>query len=143
VAETKEEIAAERDALKEENERLKTQLAAVGTPAVGRAAAPQHTFQLSEGDRQELVARGAANVGGRLVTRDEVRDMLGENQQGVDLGNGPIDPSLQQLIDRRPQAPGVLGVTHVYPSVEPGRIDPAVAGTPGISGPPADDKRNR
>lgn len=135
MAETKDDISAERDALREENERLKAQLAAVGRPA--GVVAPQQTFELSEGDRQELVARGAANIRGRLRTRDEVRDMLPADQSGVELGDGPVDPALQTLIDRQAPREGIPGVTHVWPSVAPGEIDPAVAGTPGISGPAA------
>lgn len=135
MAETKDDIAAERDALREENDRLKAQLAATGTGA--RVVAPRQTFQLSEGDRQELVARGAVNVGGVLLGRDDVRARLGEGQQGVDLGDGPVDPAVQRVLAQRRDGAGVAGVDYVYPSVAPGQIDPAVAGTPGISGPPA------
>lgn len=107
MAETKNDIAAERDQLREENNRLKAQLAAAG--ASTQPYAPRQTFQLSEGDRQELAARGIVNVGGRMRTAAEVREMLPESQRDVDLGSAPV-------------------------------IDPAVAGTPGISGPAADDE---
>jgi hypothetical protein len=141
VAETKEDIAADRDRLAAENDQLavendqlKARLQAAmdqagRTPAV---VAPAHRFQLSEGDRQELAARGELNVGGRMRTADEVRGMLGEDQQGVDLGDAE-PPAHPDLI--RPA--GIRGVDYVWPSVAPGEIDPAVAGTPGISGPPA------
>lgn len=136
MAETKDEIAAERDALREENARLTAQLQAAG--AAPRVVAPKQTFVLSEGDRQDLAARGATNIGGVLLTRDEVRAKLAEPQQGIDLGDAPIDPALQQVINQRRKTGGHPGLDYVYPSVAPGQIDPAVAGTPGISGPAAD-----
>lgn len=134
MAETKEDIAADRDRLTAENEQLKAKLKAAmdqagRTPAV---VAPAHRFQLSEGDRQELAARGELNVGGRMRTADEVRAMLGNDQQGVDLGDAD-PPAHPDLI--RPA--GIRGVDYVWPSVAPGEIDPAVAGTPGITGPAA------
>lgn len=135
MAESKDDIAAERDALREENDRLRAQLAAAGTGA--RVVTPQHTFQLSEGDRQELAARGAVNIGGVLLGRDDVRARLGDSQQGIDLGDGPVDPAVEQVLAQRRGGAGVAGVDYVYPSVAPGQIDPAVAGTPGISGPAA------
>jgi hypothetical protein len=132
MAETKDDIATERDALKAENDKLRAQLAASGTTA--RAYAPAQTFQLSEGDRQELVAHGRVNVGGVLLDREQVRAKLGEDQQGVDLGDSEPDVSPAPAGRRG----AVAGVDFVYPSVAPGLIDPAVAGTPGISGPAAD-----
>jgi hypothetical protein len=143
MPETKEEIAAQRDALQDErdalqaeNENLRGQLAAAGAARTGGSpvAAPAHTFELSEGDRQELAMRGVLAVGGRLRTRDEVRDMLGEDQRNVDLGTA--EPQLPP--GYRSDRGAVEGVDFVYPSVSPGRIDPAVAGTPGINGPAAD-----
>jgi hypothetical protein len=140
VTENPKEVAAERDALRAENENLRGQLAAAGAARPGQAAPVQHTFQLSEGDRQELEIRGVINVGGRLVTTAEVREMLGEDQKGVKIAEAPegtrVDPALIQKVT----GPGVAGVDFVYPSVERGKIDPAVAGTPGISGPPATGK---
>jgi hypothetical protein len=135
VSETKEEIAAERDTLREENERLRAQLQASGL--TGRGYAPAQQFVLSEGDRQELAARGAVNVNGVLTSRDDVRAMLGDGQQDVDLGDGDVDPALQPLLEQQGARAGVAGVDYVWPSVQPGKIDPAVAGTPGISGPSA------
>lgn len=130
MAETKDDIAAERDALREENNRLKAQLAAAGGST--QPYAPAQTFQLSEGDRQELAANGVVNVAGRMRTADEVRAMLPENQAGVDLGTAVV-PDHIRPVGREPGA--TPGVDYVYPSVAPGQIDPAVAGTPGISGP--------
>lgn len=132
MAETKDDIAAERDQLREENNRLRAQLEAAGRPA--GAATAQHTFQLSEGDRQALAMNGEVNIGGRMRTADEVRAMLGDDQQNVDLGTAEA-PKHPEMV--RP-AGDVRGVDYVWPSVAPGQIDPAVAGTPGISGPPAD-----
>jgi hypothetical protein len=130
MPETKEDIAAERDLLREEVTRLQAELAAADRPA--GPVAPVHTFQLSEGDRQELLIRGQVNVGGRMRSREEIAGMLGEDQRNVDLGEK--DPPAAPAETARA---GVPGVDFVYPSVEPGGIDPAVAGTPGISGPPA------
>jgi hypothetical protein len=147
MSETKDEIAADRDRLQAENENLRGQLAAAGaTRTAGQAPPAQHRFQLSEGDRQELEIRGVVNIGGRLWTRDEVLaemartgpDAAGHNDQSaVEIAEAPegtrIDPGL--LPGRT--GPGIAGVDFVYPSVERGKIDPAVAGTPGISGPAA------
>lgn len=129
MAETKDDIAAERDQLRAENVQLRAQLA-----GQGRVVQPVHTFQLSEGDRQELATRGEVNIDGRMMTAADVEKKLSENQRNVDLG------------DAEPPAAGpgeaprsaVRGVDYVYPSVAPGQIDPAVAGTPGIHGPAAD-----
>jgi hypothetical protein len=84
MAETKEDITAERDALRDENAQLRAQLAAATAPG---PAAPAHRFQLSEGDRAELAAHGRANIGGKLMTRDAVRELLGDDQAHVDLGD--------------------------------------------------------
>jgi hypothetical protein len=136
MAETKDDVTAERDALRAEVARLREVLAT--QPAGSSAAAPQR-FVLSEGDRQELVARGVASIGGRLLTRDQVRERLESEQADVELGDGPVDPALVRLTTATGDRQPVYGVTHVYPSLEPGGIDPKVAGTPGISGPPASD----
>lgn len=141
MAETKDDIAAERDKLREENEQLRRQLAASGAaPASGRVVAPQQTFMLSEGERQELAARGVLSIGGRLYSRDEVRQKLGDSQQDLDLGDAEPDQATMLALQQQRKAGAVEGVDYVYPSVAPGEIDPAVAGTPGISGPPAGDK---
>lgn len=132
MAELKDDIAAERDALRAENGRLRAQLAAAGRPA--GVVTPAHTFQLSEGDRQELAARGVLNVGGRMRTADEVRELLGDGQQDVDLGDATPPPAGPG----EPSRGSVRGVDYVYPSVAPGVIDPEVAGTPGIVGPAAE-----
>jgi hypothetical protein len=141
MSETKESIAAERDQLREENAALRAQLAAAGQPR--GAYQPAQTFQLSEGERQELERYGVANVGGRRMTREEVFAKLGDDQQTVEIGEP--SPALDQRdspLATRPQS-AVPGVDYVYPSVAPGEIDPAVAGTPGISGPPATNTTGR
>jgi hypothetical protein len=137
MAETKEEIADQRDRLVAENEQLRAQLAAVGG---ARVQQPQHTFQLSEGDRQELEIRGVVNVGGRMMTKSDVEQAMkaaGAGQEGVKIADAPegtrIDPATLPKIT----GPGVAGVDYVYPSVQRGKIDPKLAGTPGISGPAA------
>jgi hypothetical protein len=144
MAETKEDIAAERDQLREDNDRLthevealRGQLTAAGSAPRGYAPAQQ--FTLSEGDRQELVQRGVVNIGGRRMTRDQIREALPDSYAAVDLGTAkPADGDVQDV-----ERTAVRGVDYVYPSVQPGRIDPAVAGTPGINGPAADDSRGR
>jgi hypothetical protein len=134
MAELKEQIEAERDELREENHRLKAQLAAAGRPA--RANQAEQQFVLSEGHRQELVANGVVNVNGRRMTRADVEEALGDEQQGLELGDAePADGLGEQLEQERA---GIRGFDYVYPSVAPGLIDPAVAGTPGINGPSAD-----
>lgn len=137
MSETKDEIAAERDALRAENENLRGQLAAAGAARPGTAAAVQHRFTLSEGARQELELTGSTNIGGRLRTRDEVMAMLDDRHDRVEIAETPAD-QIRPIPQLRDPA-GIAGVDYVYPSVAPGVIDPAVAGTPGISGPAAQD----
>lgn len=141
MAETKDEIAAERDQLREENNRLKAQLAAAGQQASRPGAqAPQHLF-LSEGDRQELETTGRVNLGGRLMNAEQVRaELAGGPQAGVEIAE-PKHPV--QVPADQPEQPPIRGFNYVYPSVAPGRIDPAVAGTPGINGPAADVEPKR
>lgn len=139
MAETKDEIAAARDQLAQENVALKAQLEAVGRPA--GASLPQHVFQLSEGDRQELEIRGVVAINGRLMTKAEVEAAMAEaGQRGVKIKDAPEETKVKITGDTPGRGPGIEGVDFVYPSVERGKIDPAVAGTPGISGPAADTK---
>jgi hypothetical protein len=141
AADTKPTGQTEVERLRAEVERLRAQLAASGTAP--RVAQPEHTFQLSEGDRQELEIRGVVNINGRLMTKADVEAELGENQQRVEIADAPegtkVDPRTLQQVRERAANP-VRGVDFVYPSVAPGKIDPAVAGTPGINGPSADAK---
>lgn len=134
MAETPKEIAEDRDRLRAENENLRGQLAAAGAARVGTAAPAQHVFQLSQAQLNELETTGFTNVGGRRVGTDEVRKMLGKDQRGVEIAK-PSNPVAPAPVRERQAA--VPGVDFVYPSVAPGQIDPAVAGTPGISGPAA------
>lgn len=134
MAETKDEIAAERDSLRARVSELQAQVA-----AGGRVVAPRQTFTLSEGDRQDLVANGVVNVAGRLRTRAEVADLLGPDQAGVDLGDRDPSPAVAAALKQQRAQGTTPGVDFVYPSVEAGGIDPALAGTPGISGPAAGD----
>lgn len=132
MSETKEQVTEQRDALLAEVERLRGQLAAAGTRAVDAPAA--HRFFLSEGGRQELELYGVVNIGGKQRTRDEVLAMLDDSQAGVEIAE--VDPG-SRLAPARPQGT-TPGVDFVYPSVAPGELDPAVAGTPGVSGPAAE-----
>jgi hypothetical protein len=137
MSETKDEIAAQRDRLAQENVALKAQLAAAGRTA----PSAQHVFQLSEGDRQELEIRGAVVIGGRLMTKADVEEaMAAAGQKGVTIKDAPEATALKITKDTPGMGPGVRGIDYIYPSVERGKIDPAVAGTPGVEGPAADAK---
>lgn len=139
MAETKDDIAGERDQLRAENNALKAQLEQAGRAAA--AYRPAQTFQLSEGDRQELEIRGVVNVGGRLMTKADVEEAMAvAGQRGVTIADAPeaTKVSDQVLGDAAARGDGIRGVDYVYPSVAAGKLDPAVAGTPGISGPPAE-----
>jgi hypothetical protein len=138
---TKADLEAQLAAARAENENLRGQLAASGAGATGRAYQAPHEFILSEGDRQELELHGVANIGGRLMTRAEVLELLADSrtQSGVEIGEpGPeADRTATALVANRNAERNIRGVTFVYPSVADGLIDPAVAGTPGINGPAA------
>jgi hypothetical protein len=138
MAETKEAIAAERDRLRRENENLRGQLAAAGA---GRANTTTAQFVLTEGNRQDLLARGETVIGGRRYTREQVEDAIEGNPDydRVDLGDRDPDPATAGVA----RGPAVPGVDYIYPSVLPGRIDPKVAGTPGINGPAATEQEMR
>lgn len=116
--------------LRQENARLRAQLAAAGRTV---APAAGHTFVLSEGARQELLATGRATIDGRSYTRAEVKAELGDAQSDVDLEGAP-DPAPLPVA---PAPTNIRGVDFVYPSVARGELDPAVAGAPGVSGRPA------
>ena len=129
-------MAQTKEQLQKENEALRAQLAAVGG---GRVAAPAHTFQLSEGDRQDLELYGVINYGGRQLTKADVEaEMAKAGQRGVEIADAPDATRVQVDPARMAAGPGQRGIDFVYPSVERGLIDPAVAGTPGINGPAAD-----
>ena len=137
MAETKDEIAAQRDQLAAENVALKAQLAATGRTTPGA----QHVFQLSEGERQELEQLGVINKGGRLMSKADVEEaMAAAGQKGVTIKDAPEATALKVTADTPGTGPGVRGIDYIYPSVERGKIDPAVAGMPGVEGPAADAK---
>lgn len=128
--------ASEVTSLRQENARLRARLAALGA-TVGSQA--EHTFQLSEGQRQEINATGFTTVDGERLSASAVEHLLGGDQEGVELDPPDVPDDQPQ-----PTAPtNIRGFDFVYPSVERGRIDPAVAGTPGISGPPASTDRDK
>lgn len=134
MPETKEEISAERDSLRAEVDQLRGQLAAAGA---NRVAAPTHTFELSQGQLAELESFGVTTVGGVQRTTDDVRAMLTGDQAGLEIADASAPAAALPVVDRGTPR---YGVDYVYPSVAPGQLDPAAAGQPGISGPPADSK---
>jgi hypothetical protein len=128
--------------LEAENASLRAQLGAQGQ---GRVASPAHQFFLTEANRQELELRGFTVVGGELLDTDAVRARLrATGQSRVEIADAPRtaqDEAARTVAALRRDNHGAqYGVTHVYPSVAPGQIDPAVAGSPGISGPAATGK---
>ena len=132
---TKADLEQELAALVAENENLRGQLAASGARRPG--APVQHEFVLSEGQRLELETTGVTTYLGRTITRDQARAKLAGStrQQGVEIADleGVREPTLL----RTTPTLGVPHVDYVYPSVAPGVIDQAVAGTPGVNGPAA------
>jgi hypothetical protein len=129
--------AAEVERLRAENENLRGQLSAAGAPRPNPA---RHEFTLSEGERQELEITGVVTIGGRQYTTKEVRAELAKNKayRNVEIKDAPAETRVQPV--QPTVLAGVRGIDYVYPSVAPGRIDPAVAGTPGINGPAAATK---
>jgi hypothetical protein len=136
---TKADLEQRLAAAQAENENLRGQLvAATGLATAGRTYQPAQTFFLSEGDRQELERHGVANIGGRLMTVDQVRAELAKSdtQSGVEIGDPKPGTDRREIAKAALSQPAnIRGVTYVYPSVADGLIDPAVAGTPGITGP--------
>lgn len=133
---TKAEIEAERDALRAENENLRGQLAAAGA-ARGVRAPVQHTFVLSEGQRQELALNGNVLIDGKYRTADEVDAMLGSEQSAV-----PLEvPEQTRRLPKEVTREKVAGIDFIYPSVAYGKLDPAVADQPGVNGPAADTSK--
>lgn len=128
----------ELERLRAENENLRGQLAAAG--AARQTGQVTHEFTLSEGDRQELETYGVVNINGRQYTTDEVRKELAKNKAYANVEIEDAPEATRRKPTSRTELAGVRGIDYVYPSVRPGAIDPAVAGTPGINGPSADDK---
>lgn len=125
--------AAELKRLQAENENLRGQLAAAG--ARNTTAAPAaHVFQLSEGQRQELQMHGNAVIDGKMMTIDEVRKILPPGQTTVEI----TAPKTVRELPAERTRDKIAGIDYIYPSVEYGKLDPAVAGQPGVSGPAAD-----
>lgn len=81
MSETKDEIAAERDALRAENEQLRAQLQTAQTvPA--RPANPEPRFELSEGEREELQRTGVTRSvrTSQEVVASDYSDLVDESQ---------------------------------------------------------------
>lgn len=127
----------EVERLRAENERLRGQLAAAGA-RTDNVPAPKP--YLTEGERQDLITFGVTTDvhTGRRLNLHEAR----EKYPDAELSDASDTAVANADRDRNEATPrgAVRGVDYVWPSVEPGKIDPAVAGTPGISGPSADAK---
>lgn len=133
MAETKDEIAAERDRLRAENENLRGQLAAAGARTPHVAAPPPF---LSEGERQDLITFGVTTTrGGRPLNLHDAREQYPGAQ--LDQASAAAVLAADRDRDARRARPAVPHVDYVYPSVAPGELAPEAAGTPGISGAPA------
>jgi hypothetical protein len=125
----------EVERLRAENEQLRGQLAAAGARRANVAAPKPY---LTEGERQDLITFGVTTDvhTGRRLNLHEAR----EKYPDADLSNASDGAVAGADRDRTEAAErgSVRGVDYVWPSVAPGKIDPAVAGTPGISGPAAE-----
>ena len=117
MSETKDDIAAQRDALVAENERLKGELASSraggASPAMVTLAAPDPNF-LCEGDRQALEVNGVVNsatTGRQLLASDFGIEVKTEQ------GRENLRRAQAQTTQERE---GIRGVDFVYPSVARG-----------------------
>lgn len=123
--------------LRAENERLRTQFAAAGIPQRPGVLPAPKPF-LTEGERQDLITFGVTtdvHTGQRLnlhQARERYPDADLADATDTAVANADRDNTDDV------EHPGIRGVDYVWPSVEPGKIDPAVAGTPGINGPAAE-----
>lgn len=124
MALTKAELEERAARLEADNERLRGQLATAGAGQRIAQATPR-TPWLSEGERQELEAYGAAvsPFTGQRVTADEAREAypdveIREAKPGAVRAAGPAP--------RRTAQPRE-GVDFVYPSVAPGQLADDVA----------------
>ncbi|RQW83559.1 hypothetical protein [Micromonospora globispora] len=132
-------LQAENARLRAENERLRGQLAAAGA-STRAGTVPAAKPYLTEGERQDLITFGVTNdvhAGQRMNLHDAAK-----RYPDADLADATDDAKTAADRDRTEavERTSVRGVDYVWPSVEPGKIDPAVAGTPGINGPSADAK---
>lgn len=135
---TKAALEQEVARLRAENEQLRGSLAASGArPA---ANAPAALPFLTEGQRQELLTFGqtARAGGGPLLSLSEARDLWpdAELDDATDQAKATDERLRTEVVERA----GIRGFDYVYPSVAPGVLDPAVVGTPGISGTAAADQ---
>jgi hypothetical protein len=78
MSETKDEIAAERDALRAENEQLRAQLASTTSATYLRAANPEPRFELSAGEQHDLQVHGVTRSArtGKAITAEDFPDQV-------------------------------------------------------------------
>jgi len=124
MAETKEEIAAERDQLRAELERTQGELAAARAGGASQARVTmvgRPEFGLSEGERQALEANGVANSAfdGRLLLADDYGIEV-----KTDLARRNIEHAREAAAKANAGTGAIWGVDFVYPSVAPGVLDP-------------------
>lgn len=122
MAENKADIEADRDRLAAENEQLRSQLASVAAgTAVGRAAVPQHTFQLSQAGLNELELYGVTNVNGRLYTREQALKAMADAGQTdgthtVDIKEAPAgtrNDAAIAMANRAASRDGIAGLDYI------------------------------
>lgn len=120
MAETKDQIAAQRDALRDQVAKLegdlehaRGQLAAAGASPARVTFPARPAFGLSEGERQALELEGVTNspFDGKRIYADE---------HGVDVVTEAGRRRLAEARRDTPRREGIEGVDYVYPSVAPG-----------------------
>lgn len=118
MAETKDEIAAQRDQLRAENEQLRGQLVELAGRSPARVTFPARpAFGLSEGERQDLELHGVTSSpfdGSRILASDYDVDVL------TVAGRKRLADEQARRAAAGDARAAVEGVDYVYPSVAPG-----------------------